>query len=52
VGGAHIAGLAAHAAAEGLSVVRWITAEDNRTARRLYDSVAAATPWVTYDLVP
>ena len=37
---------------EGRSVVRWITAEDNATARRLYDAVASATPWVTYDLVP
>jgi GNAT superfamily N-acetyltransferase len=38
------------ATAEGHSVLRWITAEDNATARRLYDSVAVATPWVTYDL--
>lgn len=36
----------------GLSVVRWITAADNETARRLYDRVARATSWVTYDLVP
>ena len=40
------------AATEGLSVVRWITNEHNETARRLYDGVAAATPWVTYDLTP
>ena len=40
------------AGAEGRSVVRWITAEDNRTARSLYDSVALATHWVTYDRVP
>ena len=31
-------------------VVRWITAEDNETARRLYDRVARKTEWVTYDL--
>ena len=37
---------------EGRSVVRWITAESNAVARRLYDTVATATPWVTYDLVP
>lgn len=43
---------AAIAADEGLSVVRWITAEDNATARRLYDGVASATSWVTYDLAP
>ncbi|MBF4551865.1 GNAT family N-acetyltransferase [Pseudoclavibacter sp. VKM Ac-2888] len=35
----------------GLSVVRWITAADNSTARRLYDSVAKQTAWVTYDIV-
>jgi len=32
--------------------VRWITAGDNATARRLYDAVATATPWVTYDMGP
>lgn len=36
---------------EGLGVVRWTTAQDNTTARRLYDSVASATHWVTYDKV-
>ncbi|TFD53894.1 GNAT family N-acetyltransferase [Cryobacterium sp. Hh11] len=34
------------------SVVRWITAADNATARTLSDSAAAATSWVTYDLAP
>jgi len=34
---------------EDLSVVRWITNEHNATARRLYDGVASATAWVTYD---
>ena len=34
---------------EGLSVVRWITNENNTTARRLYDTMATATKWVTYD---
>jgi GNAT superfamily N-acetyltransferase len=52
VGRALIAELNDRALAEGLSVVRWITATDNSTARRLYDSVAVATPWVTYDLTP
>ena len=32
--------------------VRWITAQDNTTARRLYDQIAMATPWVTYELKP
>lgn len=40
------------AAQEGANVVRWITAEDNATARRVYDTVASATPWVTYDMQP
>jgi ribosomal protein S18 acetylase RimI-like enzyme len=34
----------------GFGVVRWITAEDNAVARKLYDSLAEKTPWVTYDL--
>jgi GNAT superfamily N-acetyltransferase len=36
----------------GIDVVRWITAPDNATARRLYDRVAELAPWVTYDLRP
>lgn len=36
----------------GWSSVRWITATDNATARRLYDDVAVATHWVTYELKP
>lgn len=34
----------------GFGVIRWITAEDNATARKLYDQVAEKTRWVTYDL--
>lgn len=37
---------------EGWSVIRWITASDNATARSLYDTLAKATPWVTYDMTP
>lgn len=37
---------------DGANVVRWITAADNATARRLYDAVARETPWVTYDMSP
>ena len=40
------------AGAGGGSVVRWITAADNSTARSLYDTCAVATPWVTYDMKP
>ena len=36
----------------GWSVIRWITAEENTRARKLYDRLARATPWVTYDLTP
>ena len=44
---------AAHrAGAGGGSVVRWITAADNSTARSVYDAHAVATPWVTYDMKP
>ena len=37
----------AHAAGGG--TLRWITASDNSTAQRLYDSVATRTSWVTYE---
>lgn len=37
---------------EQATVVRWITAADNATARKLYDRLARETPWVTYDLSP
>lgn len=36
----------------GWSVIRWITAEDNARARKLYDRLARKTGWVTYDLSP
>lgn len=52
VGGALIAELQRIAAAEGRSVVRWITADDNATAQRLYDRVATRTSWLTYDAKP
>lgn len=35
---------------KGSGVVQWITAHDNESARALYDSVARATEWVTYEL--
>ena len=37
---------------EGASLVRWITADSNATARRVYDRVTQPTSWVTYDLSP
>ncbi len=36
----------------GCPIVRWITAEDNREARQLYDTLASRTNWVTYDASP
>lgn len=50
VGRALIARLADLARERGLDKVRWITAEDNATAQRLYDDLAERTTWVTYDL--
>lgn len=34
----------------GWTVIRWITAADNARARTVYDRLAVATPWVTYDI--
>lgn len=52
VGRALLSELSALADREGRTVVRWITAEDNARARRLYDLTATSTKWVTYDLAP
>ncbi|MEF2976896.1 GNAT family N-acetyltransferase [Subtercola sp. YIM 133946] len=51
VGEALITAVKNLAAERHLGIVRWITAEDNETAQRLYDKVASRTSWVTYDLV-
>lgn len=40
------------AGSEGRSVLRWITADDNRQAMALYEQVAIRTHWVTYDAAP
>ncbi|GAA1513892.1 ribosomal protein S18 acetylase RimI-like enzyme [Agromyces terreus] len=34
----------------GAAGVSWITAADNESAQRLYDSLAARTTWVTYEM--
>jgi GNAT superfamily N-acetyltransferase len=49
-GRALIAALADLGRAKGWTVLRWITADTNQTARALYDRVATPTPWVTYDI--
>lgn len=36
----------------GWGVVTWITAADNHLARGLYDRLAEAQQWVTYDMTP
>lgn len=51
-GSALLTRIAELAAAEGASVVRWITDARNVTARSVYDAHAAATAWVTYDMAP
>jgi len=45
-----IGAVAQEGRARGWSVIRWITARDNAPARALYDKLATATPWKTYDL--
>lgn len=45
-----LAAVADHGRAQGWSVIRWNTAEDNYRARALYDRVANRTKWVTYDI--
>ncbi|MFZ7089204.1 GNAT family N-acetyltransferase [Curtobacterium sp. RRHDQ10] len=52
LGGLLLDAAASLAAAEGTTLVRWITAEGNAVARSLYDTRATATPWVTYDMAP
>ncbi len=44
-----IAACEATAHAGGGGTLRWITASDNSTAQRLYDTVATRTSWVTYE---
>jgi GNAT superfamily N-acetyltransferase len=44
--------LAEAASVDGRSVVRWITDQENDVARALYDTMAGATRWVTYDRRP
>ncbi|MDH5856361.1 GNAT family N-acetyltransferase [Lampropedia aestuarii] len=45
-----IEGVQAIAQAQQWPLVRWVTASDNHTAQRLYDSLAERTTWLTYDL--
>lgn len=49
LGRALIDQLTQNARENDLSVVRWITADDNHPAQKLYDNIARTTNWVTYD---
>ncbi|MCF6433501.1 GNAT family N-acetyltransferase [Leisingera sp. MMG026] len=49
IGRALIDEVARRGAAEGASVLYWHTQEFNHTARKLYDRIAALTPFVKYD---
>lgn len=42
--------LTALAKAKGPGTIRWITAEDNERAQRVYDRLAKRTTWVTYEV--
>jgi GNAT superfamily N-acetyltransferase len=35
---------------EGGGTLRWVTAESNATAQRVYDKIAKRTTWVTYEV--
>ena len=51
-GAALLEHLSSLAAERDWGVVTWITGADNHNARRLYDRLAEAQPWVTYDMTP
>jgi GNAT superfamily N-acetyltransferase len=42
--------IATHGRAQGWTVLRWITADDNYRARAVYDRLAEKTKWATYDI--
>jgi GNAT superfamily N-acetyltransferase len=44
-----ITALDEYATAHGGGTLRWITADSNERARRLYDTLATPTTWVTYE---
>ncbi len=52
VGAALLDHLRELAAERGWGVVTWITGADNHIARQLYDRLAEAQQWVTYDMAP
>ena len=50
IGGRLLDRCAELATESGATIVRWITAVDNNTARSLYDAKGRATSWVTYEM--
>jgi GNAT superfamily N-acetyltransferase len=45
-----IAAVAERGRAQGWTVLRWITAEDNYRGRAVYDRLAEKTRWLTYEI--
>lgn len=50
IGRALIDHVRAFARQQGLPNIRWLTAEDNTTARALYDTYAPRTPFILYSI--
>ncbi|MGV8883753.1 MAG: GNAT family N-acetyltransferase [Rhodoglobus sp.] len=44
-----IEAVAEYATAHGGGTLRWITADDNHRAQRVYDRIATKATWVTYE---
>lgn len=44
-----IAAIEGHARDHGGGTLRWITADDNTVAQRVYDRLATRTSWLTYE---
>ena len=51
VGVALVQAVADEGRRRGWILIRWITGDDNRRARALYDRVAEKTHWVTYQMM-
>ena len=49
VGQALIAAVTSHAKERNAARLYWLTAQDNKTARALYDKVARCTPFIKYE---
>lgn len=50
IGRSLISGVASLGQERKWAVLRWITADSNAQARQLYDKLAQATHWISYDL--